>query len=147
MIYESVARHVGLHQLSFIGSARPVANPHKDDLDDLTESVGQAGVQGEDRDDTQVVNQVINQDNEQVNEQVNKQVDDQVDYQRDDQSDDQVKDMAQHQTQTDSDNGLTSIALPSHTFRSRVQQHTPEVGQPNTRKGRDKDETEDMVTF
>ena len=70
IIYESVAHHVGLHQQSFIGSARPVANPHKGDLDDLTESVGQtgsvsqtgsvghAGVQSEVWDDNQVVNKV-----------------------------------------------------------------------------------------
>ena len=46
-----------------------------------------------------------------------------------------------------SDNSLTSPALPSHTFLSRVQLRTLGVGQPKTRKGQDKDEVEDIVTF
>jgi hypothetical protein len=64
MIYESVAWHVGLNQQSFIGSTRPVANPHKGDLDDLTESVSQteliskASVQSEVWNNNQVVNKV-----------------------------------------------------------------------------------------
>ena len=173
MIYGSVARHVGLHQQCFIGSARPVANPHKGDLDDLTESVGQERVQGEIRVDNQVVNkvdldlnlvidrdnvaqadtQVIDQDNDQVDIQVNDLSDDQIDDQGNNQGnnqdngqvDDEVEDMAQ--LQTTSDNGLTSTALLSHTFRSRLQQHTPGVGQPKTRKGQNKDEAEDMVTL
>ena len=57
MIYDSVARHVGLHWQYCIGSANPVANPHKADLDDLTQSVDQAGVQDKGRNDTQVDNQ------------------------------------------------------------------------------------------
>jgi hypothetical protein len=67
MIYESVAYHVGLHQLSFIKSTRPVANPYKDDLNDLTKLVGQTGVQGKNQNDIQVINQIINQVNKQVN--------------------------------------------------------------------------------
>ena len=46
-IYESVAHHVSLHQQSTIGSAKVVANPHKDDLDDLTDIEDQTEVQNE----------------------------------------------------------------------------------------------------
>ena len=59
-IYESVAQHVGLHQQSTMGSAKAVANPHKDDLDDLTDVEGQAEVRNEvcseARDNAQVEN-------------------------------------------------------------------------------------------
>ena len=46
-IYKSVARHVSLHQQSTMGSVKAVANPHKNDLDDLTDVEGQAEVQNE----------------------------------------------------------------------------------------------------
>jgi hypothetical protein len=93
---------VGLHQQSFVGSANSVANPHKTDLDDLTESEGQTGVQGEGQNDTQVDNQLNVMDGTQVDNQldiqVNVQLDDQVNEQVDDQVDDQVEDMALPQT-------------------------------------------------
>ena len=50
-IYDSVARHVGLHQQSFMGGAKAVANPHKGDLDDLSDLDGHAEVQGKVRSD------------------------------------------------------------------------------------------------
>ena len=33
-IYESMAQYISLHQQSTMGSAKVVANPHKNDLDD-----------------------------------------------------------------------------------------------------------------
>jgi hypothetical protein len=83
--------------------------------------------------------------NDWIDYHINNQGDNQSHNQDDIQVDDEVGDMAQ--LQTASDNNLTSPALPSHTFLSRVQQRTLGVGQPKTRKGQDKDEAEDMVTF
>jgi hypothetical protein len=84
MIYDSVACHVGFNQQSFVGNATPMANPHRADLDDLTESVGQTGVQDKGRNDTRVDNQLDIQVNAQLNDQVNEQVNDQVDNQVED---------------------------------------------------------------
>ena len=35
---QNVTHHVRLHQQQFVGSVAPVANPFKDNLDDLTDS-------------------------------------------------------------------------------------------------------------
>lgn len=75
MIYESVARHVGLHQQSIVGSTQAVANPHKGDLDDLDDPEVQRNVLSEDRSNAQVENQ----DDAQVDVEVNTKADGKVD--------------------------------------------------------------------
>jgi hypothetical protein len=37
-MYKNVTRHIGLHQQQFFASMAAVANPYKDNLDDLTDS-------------------------------------------------------------------------------------------------------------
>ena len=64
--------------------------------------------------------------NDWIDYHINNQGDNQSYNQDDIQVDDEVGDMAQ--LQTASDNSLTSPALPSHTFLSRVQQRTLGVG-------------------
>ena len=66
-IYESVARYVSLHQQSTICSTKAVANPHKDDLDNLTDIEDQAEVRNEVRSEARDNTQVENLAQERVN--------------------------------------------------------------------------------
>jgi hypothetical protein len=66
-IYESVAHYVSLHQQSTIDSTKAVANPHKDDLDNLTDVEDQAEVRNEIRSEVRDNAQVENLAQERVN--------------------------------------------------------------------------------
>jgi hypothetical protein len=122
-----------------MGSAKAVANPHKDDLDDLTDIEGQAEVRNEVcskiRDNAQVENlaqtlmSIKGQDRVNILPYLNL----------------QPKLMI---TQKSLDrSSMSELALPSHTIQTRVQQYASENSQLKVRKGQENDQAEDMVVY